>query len=350
MPAGQGPAADEGHVIHTVISRSAHGCQPQGNSIVQWFRDQYPWLKIQRHEEAAMITIPYDPTRESVLQPGRAKDFFQRGPIQSDAALCAEMSRLAYVKDEDKSDRLLTAYLKLAKFTLVGTIDGDSGTYAFVAMSSEADRPTVVIAFRGTEVDDFRDLLTDLRLYKVPWKDGGKVHAGFRHALPDMNALTHLIPDGARLLITGHSLGAALATLAAARLRRGSLYTFGSPRVGDKAFAASMQDIDHSRYVDCCDGVTILPLPIGYRHVGCRHYIDRHGNVVPSPSKRTIIRDRLQSSVAYAFTYMLRRKAAPARQLADHAPINYISAVMGLRSSANGSEARLASRSAPASY
>ena len=279
-----------------------------------------------------MAPIPYDPSYESVFHPGLAKDFFQHGPMRSAAALCAEMSRLAYVRDDSKDEPVLKAYLELAKYTLVQTIDNDLGTYAFLAISRENDHPTVVIAFRGTEINDSRDLLTNLRLYKVPWEGGGRVHAGFRRALPDMNALARLISDHARLLLTGHSLGGALATLAAARLRRGSLYTFGSPRVGNQEFVASMRHIHHARYVGCCDSVTNLPPPIGYAHAGKHYYIDRHGNIVPSPPKKAIVKDRLQASLAYISTYAVRRDTVPFRQMADHAPINYLSAAMGLRS------------------
>ena len=48
-----------------------------------------------------MYKIPYDASRSSLYHPGDAVNFFQFGDtIHNEDALCAEMSRLAYVKEE----------------------------------------------------------------------------------------------------------------------------------------------------------------------------------------------------------------------------------------------------------
>jgi len=74
------------------------------------------------------------------------------------------------------------------------------------------------------------------------WARGGRVQRGFRDALevawadlfPYMN---NLADQSCKIGLAGHSLGAALVTLAADRFQDvQGLYTFGSPRVGDRQF------------------------------------------------------------------------------------------------------------------
>ncbi len=151
-------------------------------------------------------------------------------------------------------------------------------------------------------------------------------------------ALAEITPDlslparGWRLLITGHSLGAALATLLASQHQPTALYTFGSPRVGDTRFVETLQSVDNHRYVDCCDIVTRVPLPVmGYDHVGVPEYIDRNGAITLNPPKETIVQDRFDAVEDYLLKYAFQVGNVGARELADHAPINYVSAVMGLR-------------------
>lgn len=218
-----------------------------------------------------MIHVEYDATRESLYHPGNASDFFQLGPHQdfgaqeNEAALCAEMSRLAYVKNES----LLKQYLARAGFQGVLTVGYDNnGTQLFIAKKQDAD--LFVVAYRGTEPEDPSDLFTDADFRQVIWlnADGvsiGKVHKGFADALLDSGILNKVISSlGAplttkRVLLTGHSLGAALATLTASWIPNASLYTFGSPRVGDDEFAGCMRSVKHYRYVDCCDLITRVP-------------------------------------------------------------------------------------------
>ena len=123
-------------------------------------------------------------------------------------------------------------------------------TRAFVAFNAAANR--VVLTIRGTRniknwIQDFDYFLID-----YPHCDGCKVHRGFYSDFHGLNAngmmsgflaLIAKYPN-ASILVNGHSLGAGMATLAAAETLRGitlgnrvfELYTFGSPRVGNPAF------------------------------------------------------------------------------------------------------------------
>ncbi|OFZ38371.1 MAG: hypothetical protein A2504_10420 [Bdellovibrionales bacterium RIFOXYD12_FULL_39_22] len=96
----------------------------------------------------------------------------------------------------------------------------------------------------------------------------GKVHNGFQESLdkiwPQIDRYVQTIrSDQKSLWITGHSLGAALATLAGSRYQQKGflahgLYTFGSPRVGNVVFKNSLI-IPHHRFVNDNDIVTIVP-------------------------------------------------------------------------------------------
>lgn len=285
-----------------------------------------------------MLSIAYDASRKSLFHPGKADDFFQLGPIQNDAALCAEMSRLAYVKDQSR----LTEYLDRTGFRLELALGyGSGGTQVFIA-SKQGDN-LAVAAFRGTEPDDPSDLFTDANFVFTPWVDDaggslGQVHKGFAMALQDNDILGKIITclDSmvplTRILVTGHSLGAALATLTASRMPSSHLYTFGSCRVGDASFAQAMQTVNHIRFVDCCDLVTrVPPEEAGYVHVGALRYIDRNGQILESPSEDAINADRLKAAAWYLVRHAFLPGTVFTRDLADHAPINYVSGVMGLR-------------------
>lgn len=109
-----------------------------------------------------------------------------------------------------------------------------------------------VVAFRGTESrrleghNDFTgiiaDVKADLNAKLVDSGRKGQVHKGFNSALDEVWGeikphLEDLAQAKRKIWITGHSLGAALATLAAYRYGQAQgLYVFGSPRVGDQVF------------------------------------------------------------------------------------------------------------------
>ena len=167
------------------------------------------------------------------------------------------------------------------------------GTQCYVAWNDTF----ALVAFRGTEPDALRDILADARLRLRPWRhvdggevDGGKVHEGFQDALQAVwlqlvDALKKL--NDRRVWFTGHSLGAALATLAGDRffLERarhgfqepGGMYTFGSPLVGDRAFVDGFNGRHRNRsfrFVNDRDSVTTAPpQQFGYRHVNDRRFV-----------------------------------------------------------------------------
>jgi hypothetical protein len=140
------------------------------------------------------------------------------------------------------------------------------------------------VVFQGT--NEAADWMVNLQFWKerAPYFGGGRVHRGFAAvARAFVNDIRQLYQPGQRLVLAGHSLGGALATLVAYALAdlQPVVYTYGQPRVGDRRLSA---DIDHKirryyRFVHTNDIVPCLPL-LGYRHAGQQYYIDRKG--VPS--------------------------------------------------------------------
>jgi hypothetical protein len=216
-------------------------------------------------------------------------------------------------------------------------------TGATCAVYRSLEHKTVVVSFRGTCAPI--DLLTDASIVQDAWVEGedvtdqltAKVHAGFRSSLNSISRrlkelLLAAVAPGEELadyhlLVTGHSLGGALATLFVAdvaqygldagralpqlepsepwwkgvastimgkeaqsaqssappRPKSLRLYSFGSPRVGNHAFAELFDALLGEKYIDQAyrivngdDIVARLPRTInafvfgnvGYEHCG----------------------------------------------------------------------------------
>ena len=148
------------------------------------------------------------------------------------------------------------------------------------------------IAFRGTA--SIEDWILDLDVRKAALAYGVKVHAGFLRAAEALLPLllAELLPpalDKAAvkpLYLTGHSLGGALASLAALFLHREGLpvaavYTFGSPRVGNREWRVIYSEaLGECSYRVIAEGDLVPYLPgllDGFRHVGQEIMLTPHG-------------------------------------------------------------------------
>jgi triacylglycerol lipase len=125
-----------------------------------------------------------------------------------------------------------------------------------------------VLSFRGSDPVTLQTWLTDVvvRLVEREHYDG-RVHLGFSSALKHtwykIERLLKLA-DGRPLFLTGHSMGGALAVLTACRLAKigrapVAIYTFGSPRVGDRTFCSGYR-LPTYRIVNRLDLVPEMPL------------------------------------------------------------------------------------------
>ena len=157
-----------------------------------------------------------------------------------------------------------------------------------------ANDKVTLIAFRGSERDlDDWDNNIDTGLVPGPFRQGERIHRGFSTGLKTVideleERVKKLGKPGAPLMLTGHSLGGALATLLAAKLYASgraphSVYTFGSPRVGCRTFRNIYEDRDDERtfrVVNRHDIVArIPPRLLRYRHVGLLRYLDADGEL-----------------------------------------------------------------------
>jgi triacylglycerol lipase len=149
-----------------------------------------------------------------------------------------------------------------------------------------AQKDFVIVAFRGTQPGQWKDVLADANLVLAPWHTG-MVHLGFKKAFdvirPQLDPILQRLAPGRTVWFCGHSLGAALATLAADHYAQThGVCTFGSPRVGDRTFARAFSTKlsgNSLRFVNDHDVVTHVPLPIGYKHVDLRRFIAPDGSV-----------------------------------------------------------------------
>lgn len=166
--------------------------------------------------------------------------------------------------EENESSGLakLKKYLNKADFELIRYFN-EGDTQAFLA-KREKDK-TAVLSFRGTEKNSWTDIKTDLNARFYKGEGGVKMHSGFVGAYnqvrEQVEEAVNKLPPEFSLYVTGHSLGGALATIAARALERDSLaacYTFGGPRVGDEEFADDIRAPVY-RIVNAADGVPRVP-------------------------------------------------------------------------------------------
>lgn len=256
-------------------------------------------------------------TWKDLLHPGDATDFFARrtfppfdpsgnGYNPVNALWLAELSRLAYRHDKEESgpppQPTRIDFLERAGFTQCEFfLSEDKDTQAMLVVYGGAT-PFAVLAFRGTE-QTIGDYITDLNTGMPPFRNPEiVVHKGFREALAPVWGSINAALDrlACPVFYTGHSLGGALATLAAAHRAPRAVYTFGSPRVGNQAFVDTLAAIPIHRFVDDSDIVTTIPPEsIGFRHAGTEHRLSAPINT--------------PSGLSW-----------PPKFLADHAPINYV--------------------------
>lgn len=206
------------------------------------------------------------------------------------------------------------------------------------------------IAFRGTE--SIRDCLSDANIIRVPMDlpeltddQRPEVHWGFlrqfrslqKHIDADiadyLQADEYNKSEGLKekensnkkeLIVTGHSLGAAQATLASLQFKMSypetkvSCYTFGSPRVGDETFVSLFENhVDHyERVVNEEDPVTLVPFSWRFSHLPNIAYLDAMGEL-----QENITENRWWSFFKDLWSYFINGNENP---FGDHSCEHYL--------------------------
>ncbi|MDV3351344.1 lipase family protein [Leptolyngbyaceae cyanobacterium CCMR0082] len=207
------------------------------------------------------------------------------------ALRCAHLSNEVY---RDFNERLRFSM----RPNLMPTLFDIERTDTQVALLEDPETQCGYVIFRGSDAD--RDWLTNLDFarwsavtgavidnkqldYPAVYgtsQSGVKMHSGFTKAYlaarSEIQSVVHQ-SEMTRWLVTGHSLGGALAKLCAVDLQYNfspdisvEVYTFGAPRVGNKAFAESYnRRVPNTwRFVNGNDVVSGLPRRWQrYRHV-----------------------------------------------------------------------------------
>lgn len=215
----------------------------------------------------------------------------------------ARLAQLAYCPDNMSSVRDWTCSgcidsqvpVEGSVHYLLGGV-ADNAQFLYAKM---ADQPGCFISIRGSHnvMNAVRDIsfLPKHDSMTLGDCDGCKVHTGFNTIWTNMKNSTiaglsdvGCTPDTNNMIyITGHSLGAAVASLAAFDLAKNGwnvakIYTFESPRLGNKKFVAAFNDLfqgDRYRITHSYDPVVHLPpTAFGFYHASTEVYFDEAGS------------------------------------------------------------------------
>ena len=250
------------------------------------------------------------------LHPGESDDFFMpdhpprfvpdaEGFNPVNAWWLSELSRLIY--KQDHTEGISSGFSRAHYLSRVGLRESHFFHHpniqaAIVETEASGQAGFAALIFRGT-AGRMANWRFNFDIATSPWPAGGNVHRGFGYLIRQIwpsiaNTLGNIRKP---LYFTGHSLGGALATLAASLYAPQAAYTFGAPRIGDCEFSRALCGVNLFNVINPHDVITQLPpsrLGFCFVHAG------------------TIIRNE-----------ELYRDYRPFVQapnfLADHAPLNY---------------------------
>lgn len=186
----------------------------------------------------------------------------------------------AIVAQTQNAARAMAAVSDPKQLRMAQQMLADSNIFGLVAWNAAA--ATAIVAIRGTQ--SVLEWIEDVDAVPVPYiavSGAGLVHMGFQivfeHIRPAIDALLVRCAGAQRIVVTGHSLGAAVAVMAAVDIAKNvplgvvpELHTYAGPRTGAPDFAAYVDKLilECHRIVNFMDVVPQVPTPPVYDHVG----------------------------------------------------------------------------------
>ncbi|MEH2516172.1 triacylglycerol lipase [Bradyrhizobium sp. AZCC 1610] len=268
------------------------------------------------------------------------------------------LSQLAYeTAHQDKIKDILGSWtMNMRAFVSNDPITGLPPHSACVVVAG--GRGATIVTFSGTDPLKIEDWITNF----TPALSTSDLHSGFERAVdtvwPVIKPLIENRPSAEQhLFFTGHSLGGALALIAAERAVRElgprgqamAVHTFGGPRVGGvtffNAYTPNLGDRTF-RLVHGGDIVATVPPTSNFRHVGQSIQCPSDGSfegaqITPAQDNKpafieSIVQDGLADFRAFAAVRFLRRigprpldrlAVLLPRMVRDHIPSNYFRAL-----------------------
>lgn len=272
--------------------------------------------------------MEYNHTWTAISQPGETNPYFSQPHFQkinlsnnqfnlNNAWWFMEICRLTYKFDRDLRINILKAngFYDIHEMNV-------GRSFGLVCSTLDINEdPIQIIAFKGT--DSIQDWIGNLKLIPEQWKTGGYVHSGFLDAYHLLEHYVHITTDTiSNVILTGHSLGGALALLAATTIpeKVHSIYTYGMPRVGDNDFCHQLKHLPIYNLVNSKDIVPKLDMIMGkvkLETVGDQYIFDEKGML----HENNFSADDQPSTRLQKLS--LSSLVQPPAFVSDHAPVNY---------------------------
>ncbi|EMD89931.1 hypothetical protein COCHEDRAFT_62145, partial [Bipolaris maydis C5] len=217
--------------------------------------------------------------------------------LVSDMGLMSQYASAAYCSDNYNSpgDKVSCVDGKCPMIQAADTntvaeySEDDSSTDVTGFIAADHTNKLIIVSFRGSKTPDNWLTNLDLGMTKTDICNSCSAHRGFwRSWLDSRDRVLPAVSQAAsanpsyEIRVTGHSLGGAIATLAAASMRNAgrkvALYTYGSPRVGGSQISdyITKQAGGNYRITHWNDPVPKLPLlTMGYVHTSPEYYINK---------------------------------------------------------------------------